>query len=164
LIGPTDARIRPELIIATIALASSFLIGKWLRLSQTGRWRDWISASAGASVSYVWIHVIPELNEQQQAFSQAVGTHLPAPQLRVYAWGLVGFLGFYGFQHMRSRTPARLGSEAPGHPEHPRTYRLYLVGFFLYVALAGYLMIESAERGRLSVVTYWVPWLRIFSL
>ena len=148
--------LRPEFVIATIALASIFLMGKWLRLPKDGVWRDWISASAGASVAYVWIHMIPELNQQQQAFNQAAGTHLPAPQLRVYVCGLIGFLGFYGFQHMRRRAIATAGADELGQPAHPRSYRLYLVGFSFYVALVGYLMIESSERGLLSLIIYWV--------
>ena len=63
--------IRPEFLLATLALASIFAIGKWLHLPNTGSWRDWVSASAGASVAYIWIHVIPELNEKQQAFTRA---------------------------------------------------------------------------------------------
>lgn len=146
-------KLHADLVISTIALASIFVIGSWLLLPKTGSWRGLVSASAGASVAYVWIHVIPELNERQQAFTQAAGTHLPAPQLRVYVCGLIGFIGFYGFEHMR-----RLHSDsvAPGQPTHPRIYRLYLVGFSLYVALVGYLMIETAERGLLSLVLYWV--------
>jgi len=145
-----------EFVVATIALASIFLIAKWLRLPNDGMWRNWVSASAGASVAYVWIHMIPELNEQQQAFNQAAGTHLPAPQLRVYVCGLIGFLGFYGFQHMRHRSTADAEANRSGRPAHLKTYRLYVVGFSFYVALVGYLMIESSERGLLSLLVYWV--------
>jgi len=146
--------LRPELVIATIALALIFVFGKRIRLPETGAWRDWVSASAGASVAYIWMHVIPELNEHQQAFLQVAGSHLPAPQFRVYVSGLIGFICFYGFQHLRSREVVH--PHATGQPEHVKVYRLYLVGFFFYVALVGYLMIETGERGLLPLIVYWV--------
>lgn len=146
--------VRPDVVIATIALALTFAFGKQIRLPETGALRDWVSASAGASVAYIWIHVIPELNEHQQAFLQVAGPHLPAPQFRVYVSGLIGFICFYGFQHLRSREVVH--PHATGQPEHLKVYRLYLVGFFFYVALVGYLMIETAERGLLSLIIYWL--------
>ena len=144
----------PEVVIATIALALIFAFGKKIRFPETGALRDWVSASAGASVAYIWIHVIPELNEHQQQFLQAAGPHLPAPQFRVYVCGLIGFICFYGFQHMRSREVVH--PHAPGQPEHIKVYRLYLIGFFFYVALVGYLMVETAERGLMSLIAYWL--------
>jgi hypothetical protein len=146
--------LRPEFIVPTVALALVFLFGNRIRLPETDAWRGWASASAGASVAYIWMHVIPELNEKEQAFLQVAGSHLPAPQFRVYVAGLIGFICFYGFQHLRSREVVH--PHAPGQPEHVKVYRLYLVGFFFYVALVGYLMIETAERGLLPLIIYWV--------
>ena len=142
-----------EVVIATIALALIFAFGNNIRFPETGALRDWVSASAGASVAYIWIHVIPELNEHQQEFLKAAGPHLPAPQFRVYVCGLIGFICFYGFQHMRSREVVH--PHASGQPEHIKVYRLYLIGFF-YVALVGYLMVETAERGLMSLIAYWL--------
>src|SRR5262249_61057575 len=39
---------------------------------------------------------------------------------------------------------------------HIKVYRLYLIGFFFYVALVGYLMVETAERGLMSLIAYWL--------
>jgi hypothetical protein len=141
--------------LAVVILASVFLFGKWLRFKSESRSRHWITASAGASVAYVWLHVIPELCEAQSTFtSMTRDMRLPLPEFRIYLSALFGFVLFYGLEYMSwSRVePVGKGSEPTGRQD--LIYKLRLGGFVAYGGLVSYLMVRDSERGLLSLLTY----------
>jgi hypothetical protein len=141
--------------LAVLILASVFLFGKWLRLRSERRSRHWITASAGASVAYVWLHIIPELSEAQGTFTRI--THdmrLPLPEFRIYLSALFGFVLFYGLEQMswRGVDLARQGTGQSGPKD--LIYKVRLGGFVAYGGLVSYLMVRDSNRGPLSLLTY----------
>lgn len=141
--------------LAVVILASVFLFGKWLRLRSESRSRHWITASAGASVAYVWLHIIPELSEAQGTFTSITrDMRLPMPEFRIYLAGLLGFVLFYGLEHM-SWSRVDLAGRASGQTGRENLiYKLRLGGFVAYGGLVSYLMVRDSERGPLSLLTY----------
>ena len=141
--------------LAVVILASVFLFGKWLRLRSESRSRHWITASAGASVAYVWLHIIPELSEAQGTFTSITrDMRLPMPEFRIYLAGLLGFVLFYGLEHM-SWSRVDLAGRASGQTGRENLiYKLRLGGFVAYGGLDSYLMVRDSERGPLSLLTY----------
>jgi hypothetical protein len=142
--------------LAVVILASVFLFGKWLRLTSDTRSRHWITASAGASVAYVWLHVIPELSEAQGTFTSITrDMRLPMPEFRIYLSGLLGFVLFYGLEHMSwSSRVDPAGRESRQTARENLIYKLRLGGFVAYGGLVSYLMVRDSERGLLSLLTY----------
>ena len=141
--------------LAVVALASVFVVGKWFHISDESRSRRWITASAGASVAYVWLHILPELSEAQNTFTRLTqGARLPMPEFRIYMSGLLGFVVFFGLERMTwfSRTKPR-SSEVR---RDDFVYRLNLAGFMAYTTLVSYLMVRNAEHGALSLLVYFV--------
>jgi hypothetical protein len=141
--------------LAVVVLASVFVIGKWFRISDESRSRRWITASAGASVAYIWLHVLPEMSEAQHTFTRLTeGARLPMPEFRIYMSGLLGFVVFFGLERMTwfSRAnPTGQGAEAR---RDDFVYRLNLAGFLAYAALVSYLMVRDAKYGALSLLLY----------
>ena len=141
--------------LAVVILASVFLFGKWLRLRSESRSRHWITASAGASVAYVWLHIIPELSEAQGNFtSMTRDMRLPLPEFRIYLSGLLGFVLFYGLEHMSWSRVDLAGRDGAQTGRENLIYRLRLGGFVAYGGLVSYLMVRDSERGLLSLLTY----------
>ncbi len=64
-------------------------------------YRRVVSISGGAAVAYVFVHLLPELNAAKETFVGATATlGLPFPELRVYGAALLGFMLFYGLEHL----------------------------------------------------------------
>jgi hypothetical protein len=111
------------------------------------------SASAGVAVAYVFVYMLPELDEAGEAFVDAAkGIALPFPEYRVYTAALVGFVLMYGVEHLRIWS--RTSPEAAGESREMRTFRLHVGGFALYAALVAFAMAESASHGELPVALY----------
>ncbi len=91
-----------ESFFGALFLASVLFFG-WRARSSIGHGRRRLaSASAGVAVAYVFIYMLPELNEAGDAFVEATrNLSLPFPQYRVYAAALVGFVLMYGVEHLR---------------------------------------------------------------
>ena len=138
--------------LAVVLLASVFVIGKWLRISDESRSRRWITASAGASVAYIWLRMLPELGEAQHTFTRiTLGARLPMPEFRIYMSGLLGFVVFFGLERMTMANPRGRGAEVRANDF---VYRLNLAGFLAYTALVSYLMVRDAKYGALSLLLY----------
>jgi hypothetical protein len=93
-------------------------------------------------VAYVFVRALPEMSEAQDVFTGVTFDRgLPFPELRVYTAALIGFLFFYGLEHMAWRS----GADDTERREEatPFAYRLQLCGFALYGGLVGYLMVHQ---------------------
>src|SRR4051794_12652643 len=94
---PSDVTI--DTFLAALLFALIFICG-W-RLHRTRTPRAVVSLGAGATASYVFVRMLPELSEAQTAFVAAsAGRALPAPELRVYTAALLGFIVFYGLENL----------------------------------------------------------------
>jgi hypothetical protein len=145
-------------LAAALFLAGAYLFSGWF--SPRGRskefWerRRWISAAAGVSVAYVFVDLLPELGAQQRVFAEAAeNAGLLFVQERMYTLALASFVVFYGLDHMvLSKREERRTAVNTG--DRDTIYWLHLVGFAVYSGLIGYLLVERAERGWLSLAAY----------
>ena len=143
-----------ESVIGALFLAGVLLVG-WRLTPMPGHGgRRVASASAGVAVAYVFIYMLPELREAGSAFVEATrGMALPAPEYRVYAAALAGFVLMYGVEHLRQWSRK---ADADGELRERRTFRLHVGGFALYTAMVSLTMGESGARGDLPVALYCV--------
>jgi hypothetical protein len=128
---------------AAVALfAATFLVGGRmhpLALFTADR-RSAVSVGAGMSTAYVFVHVLPELQQARGTLAKA--TELRYEGIAVYFLAMVGFLCFYGLDHLRVRA-----SKVDG-------YRLHLAGFAAYVSLVAYLLVRNLEQTSWSLAAY----------
>ena len=108
-----------------------------LRLFTADR-RSAISLGAGASAAYVFVHVLPELQEARSTLAQAM--ELRFEGMAVYFLAMVGFLCFYGLDHLRKHVAD--------------TYRTHLAGFAAYVLLVSYLLVRNLEDNPWALAAY----------
>ncbi len=115
--------------------------------------RRWVSAAAGVSVAYVFVDVLPELAAQSEAMQKIADESVWFIEQRVYFLALLSFVVMYGIEHIvLSRRRRHQGGGAL--QARDAVYWLHLTGFTAYSLLIGYLLIERAERGALSLALY----------
>jgi hypothetical protein len=91
------------LLLAAVALAGVYALragaGTDGLPARTLTHRRAIAAAAGISVAYVFVDILPELAEKNQALRQAAGESVFAEQ-RIYLLALISFVVMYGIDHI----------------------------------------------------------------
>lgn len=144
---------KETLITGATALlfAATFLLGERvhpLRALIRDR-RSIISFGAGMSAAYVFVHVMPELHGARHAFTAAVSVPLRFEGMSIYFFALIGFLVFYGLDHLRTRL-GETGGEGQAGP----AFKIHVGGFAVYVWLMAYLLVHNLEETPVSTALY----------
>jgi hypothetical protein len=104
----------------------------------------WLSTAGGVSVAYVFVHLLPELAEHQEAVGRAAeeGGLLAAIESQVWLVALIGLAIFYGLERL-ARRGAQCEREA-GRPERPPrgVFWVHLASFAVYNLVVGYLLVH----------------------
>jgi len=111
--------------------------------------RTVISFAAGMSSAYVFVHLLPELHGARESFTESASVTLRYEGMSIYFLALIGFLLFYGLDHLRSRI-----GERAGETEERRAFRIHVGGFAAYVALMSYLLVHGLEGDGVQTVLY----------
>ena len=128
-------------LLPALALVCTHLFAHHLkRLDGVPRSR-WLSAAGGASVAYVFLHLLPEIAHGQEAALDGFG----ALEERL-AWllALVGLVGFYALDVL-VRRQRDAGGPALHHEGAHRTgpFWVHLGSFALYNVITGFLLTEE---------------------
>lgn len=130
-------------ILAGLALAAVHLLAHHLRaLDGTPRSR-WLSAAGGASVAYVFLHLLPEIAHAREDLSEL---GLLEEEL---AWmlALTGLVAFYALEALVRRKRRDAGT-AMHHEGAAATgaFWLHLGSFAAYNVITGYLLTHGEDR------------------
>jgi len=142
-------------LLAVIALAGVHLVAGQLRVLAGTPRSVWLSMAGGVSVAYVFVQLLPELGEGQEAIAAAAGEALAFLEVHVYLLALLGLAVFYGLE--RAATESRRRRRAAGQGDKPSAavFWLHVASFALYTALIGYLLRERAiEQDRLALLLF----------
>ncbi len=151
---PAPSEILPSLAMAFLFGAVHVFAGKLRFLEGIPRSR-WLSLAGGISVAYVFVHLLPELSEGQEAFStdlaEGAASYL---EHHVYLIALAGLMAFYGLER------AALRSREEGKGDAGKTsagvFVLHMVSFSIYNALIGYLLLHREEQTAMWLVWYFL--------
>jgi hypothetical protein len=141
---------------AALLLAAVHILAGKLRFLNVIPRSAWLSAAGGASVAYVFIHVLPDLVEQQRQYVGAIRTHLPYLERHVYLLALAGLVTFYGIERMvkldrqKNREAAGMDITSPG------IFWLHTTFFAAYNFLIGYLLLHREQPGPISLFLFWL--------
>lgn len=129
-------------VVAALGFVHIF-VHRLRQLSHVPRSR-WLSVAGGASVAYVFLHILPELAAQQDALGTALGLSPLRAEEVVYAVAMAGLVAFYGLErYMRTRPDPRSDGN-----------RIHLGSFALYNVLVGYLIFHREDAGALSLALF----------
>lgn len=136
---------------AALLFAATFLAGGRVHpfRSLVRDRRSVVSFGAGMSAAYVFVHLLPELSAVRQHFVESVDAPLRFDGMGIYFLALVGFLVFYGLDHLRGRLRA---SPEPG--TFGLSFRLHVGGFAAYAGLVSYLLVNSLGETSTSTALY----------
>jgi hypothetical protein len=108
-----------------------------------------ISFGAGMSAAYVFMHLMPELHAARSTFVESVSISLRYEGMAIYFLSLLGFLVFYGLDHLRDR----MGETAEAG-EVGLAFKVQVGGFAAYVWLMSYLLIHHLGTAPVSTAMY----------
>lgn len=110
----------------------------------------WLSFAGGVAVSYVFLHILPELVEHQQVFAEELGWEVQGGEMLVYVVALAGLAAFYGLERA-AKTSRKASDEDRVEAE---ILWLHVASFGLYNVLIGYLLLHREEIGSWALLTY----------
>jgi hypothetical protein len=112
--------------------------------------RVWQALSAGIAVAYMFVNVIPELEEHRPTVAgSATGTILDAEK-RIYLWTLAGFVTFVRL----SRLPVHSNLNASRTISAKLPFWGAMAGYSLYTLLIGYLLVHREDPSLLSLALF----------
>lgn len=140
--------------LAAALLALVHLLAERLRFSALPR-SKWLSFAGGISVTYVFIHILPELQEQQHVLREAWGEFL---KYHSYLIALLGLAIFYGLERAAklSRESKRQLDTASESDLSDSIYEIHIGSFALYNALIGYLLVHREDDSRLALFYFFL--------
>jgi hypothetical protein len=110
--------------------------------------RTMVSVSAGVSLAYVFIHLMPELAGARLTFVSSTSIPTRFNGMIVYLLGLVGFLVFFSLDHFSKRARAEA---AEGDVSD---FKIKVAGFAGYVCLVSYLLVNNLDNSALASTAY----------
>jgi hypothetical protein len=130
-----------------LLLASAFVLSRYCRKLTLQIERRWHALSAGVVVAYVFVNVMPELEEHRPTVAGTAIGMLLDTEKRIYLWALAGFVAFAGLSRLRS-------APAGGPRKVAQLYTGTIVGYALYILLIGYLLVRREDATMLSLGLY----------
>ena len=144
--------------VAALGLTALHLLCAKMRFLDGLPRSRWLSLSAGASVAYVFVHLLPELSYHQAHLVEAIRSwglpELPEP---LYMLTLMGFAMFYGLERVARRERDVPQSTSSDDEETPRevsdadVFWLHVGSFAVYNMIIGYLLVDSAQRADVGL-------------
>lgn len=131
-------------LLAAVILAGAYVLSHFGHRVPLPIRQRWKALSAGVAVAYVFVQLIPELEEHRPVVAGTSFGALLDAEKRVYSWALAGFLAMSGLGYLAHR---------PGGAQL-WIYRAELAGFAVYWLLIGYLLVHREDPSPLSLALY----------
>ena len=140
-------------VFAVLLAIVHILSGKLRFLRATPRSR-WLSFGSGISVAYVFIHILPELDNYQEEIQDTVGTQIAFLEHHVYLLALLGLAIFYALERAAKESRQRNQKSAGRDVTTTRVFWIHMASFSVYNALIGYLLLHREQTGLTSLLFF----------
>jgi hypothetical protein len=141
-------------LAAAVVLVGVHLLGGRLRFLEGVPRSAWLSAFGGVSVAYVFVHLLPELAEGQEAIEAEVPPVLGFLEHHVYLVALLGLAVFYGVEQHSLRSRRERQAQDGEDRTTDGAFRLSVASFTAYNAIVGYLLLRGELEELSSLVLY----------
>lgn len=108
----------------------------------------WLSVAGGISVSYVFVHVLPELAEGRIHFQELVRQRWL--EEGIFLLALAGLVIFYGLERMAKQHRRSERMPTPG------VFWIHIGSFATYNSLIGYILARQEYRTTTALLTFFV--------
>jgi hypothetical protein len=140
--------------LLALGLAAVHLFSGRLRFLGVFPRSRWLSAAGGISVAYVFVHLLPDLAEEQETIREAVGESFNFLEYHVYLVALVGLVVFYGLDRAAKVSRRRRRNAGKEDSAEAGVFWLHVVSFAAYNALVGYLLLHREVPGLGSLLLF----------
>ncbi len=114
----------------------------------------WLSFSGGISVSYVFIHIFPELSNAQNEIAKMDNPIVDYLDYHIYLISLIGFILFYGLDSAaRISTAKNIRYNNKNYAEG-NVFLVHLVSFTIYNFQIGYFLLHRETSGLKSLIFF----------
>lgn len=112
-----------------------------------------LSFSAGMSIAYVFVRMMPELHGARELLVESAPGRAPLPfeGIGIYFVALVGFLCFYGLSRLRPAPADATEADASGEAG---SASIHIAGLAAYVGLMSYLLVRDAADSVAATALY----------
>jgi hypothetical protein len=141
---------------AALGLAAIHLLADRIHSLHGIPHRHWLSFAGGTSVAFVFVHLMPELQQAQSVVAEEVGEVLGWIEHHVYVAALVGVLTYYGAEYAALQRTGRSSRAKEGSREAAGFFWVHLALFAVLNGLLGYLLVREAGRGWLGLAVLWL--------
>lgn len=129
----------------------------------------WLSFAGGASVAYVFVHILPELSHRQGSFEQSNNSILGFFEHHVYLVALLGLTIFYGLEQLATESRRRQQKDNQPNSTSTGVFWVHIGSFAVYNALIGYLLLHREKSGFWNLVLFFCAmalhfWVNDYSL
>ncbi len=138
--------------VAAVALTLVHLTAGKLRFLEAIPRSGWLSLAGGISVAYVFVHLLPELQEGQAAFDD--NDWLPFLERQVWLIALTGLAVFYGLERLALTSRRRRQEQSGVDSTGSAAFWVSMGSFTLYNGLIGYLLLDQEENGLVALATF----------
>ena len=134
--------------VYALAFTIIHICTKYLFFVKHGERNYFLSVSGGIAVSYVFIHLLPELNSHQRIIEDSnTFEGLKFLENHAFIMALCGLVIFYGLERM-VKNAKKGDKESKKGISYTGVFWIHISFFFVYNALIGYLLIrEHYENG-----------------
>jgi zinc transporter ZupT len=146
--------VTPTFILNTagiIVLALIHLFGRKFLIKKVSP-LAWLSFAGGTSVAYVFVHILPELADDQVILSEYFGVTFL--EHHAYLVALFGLIVFYGLEKAFRYTKRKNISPAERKDAFERFFWFYIGSYVLYNALIGYLLVNREDDTVMGLLFY----------
>ena len=143
------------LIIGVAVLCAVHLCASYIKALQTVPRNGWLSLAGGASVAYVFLHLLPELEMGHAELLETGHAFITWTAHPTYVIALLGLVVFYALERMaRRHASMREHAELDEEPENVRTlFWIQIASFTVYNLVIGCALYEVHAGGHAE---YWL--------
>jgi zinc transporter ZupT len=126
------------------------VVGKNIRFLHVTPRSIWLSFAGGVSLSYVFVHLLPELGARQRETSEHLDAGREGPAgVILYVAALAGLIAFHALEHLVRNNRRKAARGASGS-----LFWVHLASYAVYSVLIGYLLVHQQERELGELATY----------
>lgn len=140
-------------LLAAFVLAGVHVGANKLQFLQAIPRSKWLSFAGGSAVTYIFLHLFPELQEWQEKLNESTDGVLDFLHHPLYLVALLGLAAFYGLERtVRTQEDKKAGTEE-GEKANG-AFWLHISSFAVYNAIIGYLLLHRREESAASLLMF----------
>lgn len=141
-------------LAAVVVLALVHLFASRLRFIDAIPRSRLLSFGGGISVAYVFVRILPVLDQGQETVERELGPSAGSLQYQNYLVALAGLTVFLGLERLVQRSRDRQRATRGEDRTSPAVFRLHIASFAVVNALFGYLLAERGVEGAQRLLLF----------